>query len=286
MKIPMLISPHFGKLLAPENFTELSAVLSNIEHDYVAPEYWRGQADIEWKVESTAVRRINRFLGLYPDTPELTKYDSLEQRVRQYEQRLINDARNKGFGYKDGRRLSDLELLASLQHYGAATRLVDFTRNVFIALWFACQSQHDKYGLLLGSDVVVGDSLVLIRDQGVINLSIEDVLEHFDKQVLIWEPQHLFERMRVQQSIFFLSMSHDGPWGSLTNRPFVATDDQDSNTFFAIAISPELKKAMANQWRILLGYDVSTLFPDFAGFGRHHSSRTDFELDYFATPLE
>ena len=39
------------------------------------------------------------------------------------------------------RQLSDLELLAELQHFGAATCLIDFSRSALVALWFACQTR-------------------------------------------------------------------------------------------------------------------------------------------------
>ena len=52
---------------------------------------------------------------------------------------LIEKARSRGHDQRDGRRLSNLELLAELQHFGAATCLIDFTRSALVALWFACQ---------------------------------------------------------------------------------------------------------------------------------------------------
>ena len=41
----------------------------------------------------------------------------------------------------NGERLSDLPLLAELQHFRAATCLIDFTRNALVALWFACEKK-------------------------------------------------------------------------------------------------------------------------------------------------
>ena len=48
---------------------------------------------------------------------------------------MIKNARLQGHGEKDGQRFSDLELLAELQHYGAATCLIDFTYSAQVALW-------------------------------------------------------------------------------------------------------------------------------------------------------
>jgi hypothetical protein len=51
-----------------------------------------------------------------------------------------------GVCYYHKEKLSDLELLLELQHYGAATGLVDFSRDFLIALWFAAHDNKGKNG--------------------------------------------------------------------------------------------------------------------------------------------
>ena len=53
-------------------------------------------------------------------------------------------AKALGHDQKNGQQLSDLEILAELQHFGAATCLIDFSRSALVALWFACQ--HSSKG--------------------------------------------------------------------------------------------------------------------------------------------
>ena len=39
---------------------------------------------------------------------------------------------------------ANAEVLTELRHFGADTTLIDFSRNLLIALFFACNGEHDK----------------------------------------------------------------------------------------------------------------------------------------------
>lgn len=45
--------------------------------------------------------------------------------------------------------LSDFDILAKMQHYGLSTRLLDFTTNPLVALYFACEGKFEKKGRVL-----------------------------------------------------------------------------------------------------------------------------------------
>src|SRR6266404_2469373 len=114
----------FGSIPEPETFDELFATVTEAEPKLGRVRMWRGQADISWPIHSTAYRRLAS-----------SRARISESDVISYEENLLKHATHRGYRYLDGRELSDLELLARLQHHGAATRLVDATRSAFIALW-------------------------------------------------------------------------------------------------------------------------------------------------------
>ena len=86
---------------------------------------FRGQSDESWKLDSSADRRLEKEAQPLSLIEYLTKV-------------LIEPAKSEGYAHQQNKELNDLELLAKLQHYGAATCLIDFTANFHIALWFAC----------------------------------------------------------------------------------------------------------------------------------------------------
>ena len=85
---------------------------------------FRGQSHLDWRLVSSAYRRIG----------------GSTESFKKYIQDLIEQTRLKGYTDKKFQNFSDLQILIELQHFGAATCLVDFTKNFLKALWFACQN--------------------------------------------------------------------------------------------------------------------------------------------------
>ena len=110
---------------------------------------WRGAADSRWRVRSSLYRMLAE--EALEDAPPPT-----ERQVRAKERALLREARAWGLGLGPGGFISDLHLLAILQHHGIPTRLLDVTSNPMTALWFACQrpsGDRDTTGALFAFDV-------------------------------------------------------------------------------------------------------------------------------------
>ncbi|CAB5495821.1 hypothetical protein THERMOT_385 [Bathymodiolus thermophilus thioautotrophic gill symbiont] len=89
--------------------------------DYV----YRGLSDEKYPVCSTYYRRFN--LGKNPaEKPSAKEFQA-------YHEKLLLDA--ESYHYHKNKELSPIELLAELQHFGAATGLIDFSKNFLVALW-------------------------------------------------------------------------------------------------------------------------------------------------------
>ncbi len=146
-----------------EYIQELNKKSSDLEKNYI----FRGQRNIEWKIVSSYYRRLN--LG-----KEKNKIIPTKSQFIQYHQELLKEAKDYQY-HKDykGQILNDIQLLAELQHYQAATGLIDFSSDALISLWFACEDfSEEKEGSILKKD-----GCVFILHIGSVDfkpLSIED----------------------------------------------------------------------------------------------------------------
>ena len=105
---------------------------------------FRGQEDVEWSLASSAERRLKASLSSQNRIPD--------QLFIEYHEDLLKKCKLKNYDQREQKQLDDLELLADLQHHGAATCLIDFTRNALVALWFACEkSDEDEMEKCLSS---------------------------------------------------------------------------------------------------------------------------------------
>jgi hypothetical protein len=205
-----------------------------------------------------------------------------ENVMREYERRLLSVARLAGHG-NTGRDLSDLELLAKLQHHGAATRLVDFTRNASIALWFACRAYPDDWGIVFGAKL---DSVQWVANEQTLKKALPELLADAGGRMMAWRPSALSPRIPAQAGFFLWSeVRGNCDWGSLGEAsPCVSTTANPAQLdehFAAIAISPDLKRYMATRWETVLGLSEQTLFPDFDGFAAANGATQDLPYTYW-----
>ena len=232
---------------------------------------YRGQKYAGWELQSGAVDRIGE--------------ESIQSRTLiEYHNNLLESARLRGWNRdSNGRELEDLELLAKLQHYGAATCLLDFTTRFDIALWFACQEVSDQeingtdkkrkgkififnvdQNLQSGLGKVRSDELKkeigyflcfgLVKvenDEEVQQQENDQELEEGEDKIRFWywEPETLMGRMLSQESRFLFG-----------------SQDIPKNTCFCIEIDEEHKEGLLGELRCQQGLHPETVFSDIHGF--------------------
>lgn len=149
---------------------------------------YRGLADTDWRVESSALRR-----------QRVSSEDPPPMAFQNYTKQLLDNASLQGFRYQRDREMSDLELLAELQHYGAATCLIDFTENSLIALWFACRDELKTNGKVVA---MATDDPNKFRNV-TYEQSKRPILQFLNKGNLWqWTPSSLNNRIVAQLSVF------------------------------------------------------------------------------------
>lgn len=115
--------------------------------------------------------------------------------------------------------LNDLDILADIQHNGGATCLVDFSKNVLTALWFACNADPKDDGFVycydIMEDMIVHDNLIVLNS-GDESLHIRELLLQTHKETNIssditarfclWEPTPNNSRITRQDSVFLFGI--------------------------------------------------------------------------------
>lgn len=279
--LPVVDMDRWGRAWAPGTLAEYVRVVQRTTWRTGQPAIWRGQSSA-WPLHSGAVRR---FIDSPIFAPVRSDPAGLEGYVASYEQELIEHARLDGHGDAFGRRRSDLEVLALLQHHGAATRLLDFTFNAFIALWFACRDHFGDHGVVVGIDLAAA---IQIRSQHQLD---QVIAIHQEPGVRWWRPWGLSPRMPTQAAVFAWSEVRLASWGSFGFGPDAGAPARAAHEtpepsevapgLTAIAVSPALKDDLLDRWETIFGYSERRLFPDLDGFARFNGATRHFEPGFW-----
>ena len=214
---------------------------------------FRGVSNESYKIEASAYRRLLEEARNTPAWLLLINQD------------LIEKARLLGHDQKNGQQLSDLELLAELQHYGAATCLIDFTRNALVALWMACQ--QSTTGEANGKVVAVRSDESSPLEKITPQLVKEKDIDYFfrrDKRrgypLYQWQPKYQNNRIIAQQSVFIFGGAQ------------IETEAE-------CIILKSSKGDMLTSLEKVSGITEGSIYPDFDGFARQHAHNKPYVED-------
>jgi FRG domain len=125
-----------------ESLSEFVAVVQSLAATWPERRFvWRGVADARYALHSSLYRRALKKHG-----GVLREGGGTGPTLRMLEDAIFSEARAWGLQRTPTDRLTALELLAGLQHQGVPTRLLDFSHNAFVGLWFAVEEKVDIDG--------------------------------------------------------------------------------------------------------------------------------------------
>ncbi len=222
---------------------------------------YRGQADAKWIVDCSAVRRLRADHNFAIDSTlighALVGYlDDLLNKASQY----VGKCPELPGG------CTDLEVLAQLQHQGAATGLIDFTLEPLVSLWFACSGYPTEDGavyVLSRSDVQETDEAE-VRENGVLKYFYGAGTKDWDDPPYLWCPGAMYGRPASQESVFILGVPF--LWPALLNK---------------IVIDKNFKQPLLEELRIAHGIAEEKLFPDLSGYAHANSVSKPFDMKRF-----
>lgn len=244
-----------------------------------------------------------------------TDYGVPRSRKREHEMEMIREFQRKAWMYLEREPEKDdvLEWLALMRHYGAPTRLIDWTYSFYVAVHFALADDVEGAVWAFNAAAVnrsdparqaiaeagggqqlselhrrlVGmDNVLTVRQQWgkLADLAIASYLlltEHPIPLVVAVNPFRLNRRLIIQQGLFLISGDVRRPFVENLRHSYRDDDAAIRARLCKIVLRPE--KAERNRiLRALRSMNISTevLFPDLSGFARSLTQRLAYAETY------
>lgn len=226
------------------------------------------------------IRSFQQFHELFSSWPSQTRYyfrgvshsyyelipsiGRSEDRTGYYnESRLLKEFKNQALAYLDKLPSNDWEWMALAQHHGLPTRLLDWTTNPLVALYFAVKDDIDLKKEPKGYDGSSAFYFMIYKTPPIDIEGIEEPIEYVcgkesqregSGHALFWPP-HTTPRIKAQSGI--LTIQHD------PNTPF-NYGSRLEKYIIPFELRLEFRKVLNSY-----GINDSSMFPDLDGLASH-----------------
>ncbi len=205
------------------------------EIDLLENTIFRGHSNCEWVLKPSIGRR---FSGDW-------------KKILEIEKRNLSEFKKRAIPFIKHQPKSDLEWLCLMQHHGLATRLLDFTTNPLIAIFFATDPRVKADGELISASYQRSYE------------NIEDAVLFDGDHEFAYFPPHITERIIGQQGCFAYS--------KVPNREFAG------KSIRRFRISEKSKNDIRTELQAL-GITNSLLFPGIDGLCKDMNESLEFVM--------
>ena len=173
----------------------------------------------------------------------------------------FQDWRRQAVAYAEVLPSGDLECLAYAQHYGLATRLLDWTTNALVALFFAVENHHDEEGV------------VYCHFPTTFELAPDRKLDDPVFQIAVFRPRPFDRRILAQHGLFtyhhepeveFPPSAESKAFEIIGGRMVESITAEGFSGLLAVIIAAKQKRQIMQQLNEL-GFTRKALFPDLDG---------------------
>ncbi len=211
--------------------TDATTYLQIINASYA--KLFRGVSKKEYQLLPSVARQAPEFLDL-----------------TELERKYLLLFKEQAAGYVTSVPKNDWDWLMLAQHHGLQTRLLDWTENPLVALYFACEKDYQDDGRVYRLNDVVAIDTEQCPDPF-----------HIPQELYIVRPYHISPRIAAQSAWFTIS-SHPRVPLELTG-----TYHAGSGEYSQIVVPKDAKLRILDELN-RYGINPATLFPGLDGVGR------------------